>query len=141
MRIEDIKGVGSVRAKKLKKFGYRSIEDIAKETPTRLSRKIGISMSAAKKIIKGAKSISKTKEKTEVSSVRALPRDEEFKTGLMERLLSSGDTENDLVEGIADEVSDIMEDDPSLRKELVVRMFKNSETKQRIIEKLVEKLQ
>ncbi len=75
------------------------------------------------------------------AEIKAMLQNESFKNAVLDAMVSSADIESDLIGDIVDELSDMIEDDPVFKRELVARAFRNKGTKQRVLDKLVEELQ
>lgn len=72
------------------------------------------------------------------SDVEAFLKDEAFRDEIIEVALSDEKTAKVIAEDIADEVSDVLEDDPKFRQKLIEAAFKNSEFRKKVMEELVE---
>ncbi len=75
------------------------------------------------------------------ANIRELLQDAEFRNSVLDAMTSSVEIEDDLVKDIVDELSDAVEDDPGFRRELVSRVLMDGDSKQRILDTLVEELQ
>ncbi len=143
MNLEKIAGVGEERAKRLREAGYNDLEDVAKETPARFSKRAGIPRKVAKKIIKSAREVSKSEEeikaKVKISAEKIL-MEGEFREMVIKAVISSEEMD-DIAEEVAGKMAEVIEDDASLRKELVAIIIKSPEKRQRIIDGLIEELQ
>jgi len=67
-------------------------------------------------------------------------QDEEFTNEVIKQAVANPEVIEDLAEGIADELSDFMEDDPQFRNRLVTEALKRGDFRQQVIDKLVEEI-
>lgn len=77
---------------------------------------------------------------TEKADVRRLLRDPEFRTEIAKALVEDTAFMDTLADDIAGELSDGLEDDPEMLKEIVDVAVASPQVKQRIVRKLVEEL-
>lgn len=69
-----------------------------------------------------------------------LLQDEEFVNEVIEQALASPDVMDELAEDIADDLSDMFEDDPRIQRKLLTHALKGDGFKQRVIQKLIGEL-
>ncbi len=75
-----------------------------------------------------------------MADVQSLLGDEKLMDELVKQVLDDPDAMDDLAGSIADELSDIIEDDPRLTGKLLGAAMKDPSLKRRIIKKLVDDL-
>lgn len=72
--------------------------------------------------------------------ISTLLQDEKFMNKVIDEALARPDVMEELAEDIADELSDLMEDDPRMQRQLVGQALKSDSFKKQVIEKLIEEL-
>ncbi len=75
-----------------------------------------------------------------IADVQSLLGDEKLMDELVKQVLDDPDAMDDLAGSVADELSDVIEDDPRLTGKLLGAVMKDSSLKKRIIKKLVDDL-
>ncbi len=72
--------------------------------------------------------------------ISTLLQDEKFTNEVIEQALVHPEVMASLAEEIADELSDLMEDDPRMQRQLVSQALKTDGFKQQVIQKLIDEL-
>ena len=74
------------------------------------------------------------------ADVRKLLQDLELMGDIAKAVVEVPEAMDDLAEDIADELSDLMEDDPELRRKIVEAAIASPDFKKKIVSKLVEEI-
>ncbi len=67
-------------------------------------------------------------------------QDEEFTNEVIQQAVANPEVIEDLAAEIAEELSELVEDDPQFRHRLVTEALKRDEFKQQVIDKLIEEI-
>lgn len=74
------------------------------------------------------------------NEITTLLQDEEFTNAVIQQAVASPEVVENLAAEIADELSDIVEDDPQFRNRMVTEALKSDDFRQQVMEKLIEEL-
>ncbi len=74
------------------------------------------------------------------NEITTLLQDEEFTNAVIQQAVASPEVVENLAAEIADELSDLVEDDPQFRNRMITEALKRDDFKQQVIDKLVEEL-
>ncbi len=80
---------------------------------------------------------------TDVSKdeIRKLLNEKAFRNDVLDAVAASTDVGDDLIGNIVDELSDMIENDPTFKSELINRLFEDADAKEKVLNALVEELQ
>ncbi len=81
-----------------------------------------------------------TRSNETTNEISTLLQDEEFTNEVIQQAVASPGVIENLAAEIADELSDLVEDDPQFRNRMVTAALKRDDFKQQMIDKLVEEL-
>lgn len=136
--LEEIKGVGKATAEKFRKAGYKTLADLAKTTPKGLARKTKIPSTIAKEIVKTAK------QRMEIAVAKPVSESTDIKTTLLKDVLPSVledyKFKEEILKEIAEEVSDLLEDDPVLRGKVIKAALQKPEFRSRVANYVAKEL-
>lgn len=136
---EEIKGVGKATAEKFRKAGYKTLADLVKTTPEELAQKTKILSTIAKEVVKAAE---EKMETTAAKPVVSKPTD--IKTTLLKDILPSVledyKVKEEILKKVAEEVSDLLEDDPILRGKVLKAALQKPEFRSRVANYVAKEL-
>ncbi len=74
------------------------------------------------------------------NEITTLLQDEEFTNAVIQQAVASPEVVENLAAEIADELSDIVDDDPQFRNRMVTEALKSDDFRQQVMDKLIEEL-
>jgi len=136
--LEVIKGIGRATAEKFRKEGYKTLADLAKTTPKELAQKTKIPSTVAQKVVKAAK------EEMETTVAKPVSKPTDIKTTLLKDILPSVledyKVKEEILKKVAEEVSDLLEDDPVLKGKVIRAALQKPEFRSRVANYVAKEL-
>jgi len=136
--LEEIKGVGKATAEKFRKAGYKTLADLAKITPEELAQKTKIHSTIAQKVVKAAE------EEMETTVAEPVSKPTDIKTTLLKDILPSVledyKFKEEILKKVAEEVSDLLEDDSVLKGKVIKVALQKPEFRSRVANYVAKEL-
>jgi len=136
--LEEIKGVGKTTAEKFRKAGYKTLADLAKITPEELAQKTKIHSTIAQKVVKAAE------EEMETTVAEPVSKPTDTKTTLLKDILPSVledyKFKEEILKKVAEEVSDLLEDDSVLKWKVIKVALQKPEFRSRVANYVAKEL-